>query len=103
MPIDQHQLTGHWVHSYEDDEAGTLVFRPSDYDFPPARGRNAYDLRPDGSYVAAGIGPTDAPQHSRGKWKLEEGRLALYPDSPGPPGELLQVVSVAPDRLVVRR
>lgn len=60
-------LFRHWVHSFEEDTAAARVFRPSDFDFPLARGRSGIELRPDGSVVdwaiAAGDGSEARPAH----------------------------------------
>jgi hypothetical protein len=49
--IDREALVGRWLHSYEEDSADALVFRPGDFDFPPARGRDGFELRDDGSAI----------------------------------------------------
>jgi hypothetical protein len=49
------------------------------------------------------IGPTDRSARRAGTWELRpDGRLVLRPDG-GAPEQVLDVVSVTPDRLVVRR
>ena len=60
------------------------MFRAAGYDFPPARGRTAIDLRPDGTYVETAPGPVDVPQAVSGRWTLEGERLVLEPDGEGP-------------------
>ena len=37
-----------WIHSHEEDKGGLQVFRPADYAFPPARGRDALHLEAGG-------------------------------------------------------
>ena len=59
----------HWVHSREEDSAGVSVYRPSSYRFPPSRGRDALELRPDGVFVRYGPGPTDRAAASPGSWQ----------------------------------
>ena len=100
-PVDAAALHGRWVHSHEEDSGGEQVFRRESYPFPPSRGRRALDLRPDGSYGGSVPGPTDRPEEAEGKWKLSGDELELR----GADGseEPLQVVSAAPDRLVLRR
>jgi hypothetical protein len=86
----------HWVHSHEEDSGDLRVYRPAGHSFPPARGRRGFDLRPDGSYVAHGPGPADKPSSRPGRWEpAGEGRLRLG-------DEELEIVSLEPDRLVVR-
>jgi hypothetical protein len=87
----------HWVHSHEEDSGDLRVYRPAGHSFPPARGRRGLDLRPDGSYVAHGPGPADKPTSRPGRWEpAGEGRVRIG-------DEELEIVSLEPDRLVVRR
>ena len=94
-------LHGHWVHSHEEDRGDEMVFRPSGYAFPPARGRTSIDLRPDGTYVESSPGPVDVPEASEGSWSLEGDRLLLGAAGDRP-GHAWEVASLEPDRLVVR-
>jgi hypothetical protein len=97
-------LHGYWVHSHEEDTPTEMVFRPARYPFPPSRGRQGFELRPDGSYVETGPGPADKPQSAVGRWTLEDhNRLALYSAQGRGGGRVLEVTSVAPDRLVIRK
>ncbi len=58
-----------WVHSYEEDEDENLVFRNSDYDLPPSRGRVSFEFFEDGKMNFTGISPTDAHQATGGIWE----------------------------------
>jgi hypothetical protein len=98
--VDAKLLQRSWVHAHEEDTQDTLVFRPAGYSLPPSRGRTGLELRPDGTYAEAAIGPTDRPEESDGTWRLEGNRLELA-GSEG--GRVLEVVSAEGDRLVVRR
>jgi hypothetical protein len=90
------ELLGHWVHSHEEDSGDVRVYRPADYDFPPARGRRGFELKPDGELLVYGPGATDRPEAATGRWSSSEGgRVKLG-------GEELEIVSASPDRLVVR-
>jgi len=72
------RLTKTWVHSHEEDKGGLQVFRPTDYPFPPARGRDALGLVADGSLVKSIPGPDDrAKTLPAGSWKLEGEKLIL--------------------------
>ena len=64
------ELLGHWVHSHEEDSGGERVYRPADYDFPPARGRRGFELRPGGELVLYGPGATDRPEAATGRWSV---------------------------------
>ena len=79
-----------------------MVFRPSGFDLPPARGRRQIELRRDGSYLEAFPGPVDVPEEAGGSWSLEDGRLVLRPEGERP-AEAWQVVAAEEDRLRLRR
>jgi len=99
MALDASALEGTWVHSHEEDVGGNQVFRPPSYDFPPARGRESFELRTGGVLVDRGPGPTDVPAEAEGTWGLEGDTLVLR----GGAGEReLDVVAVDAERLVVR-
>ena len=97
-------LCQRWIHVGEDDTPTEMVYRPAGYKLPPARGRTGFELRPDHTLSYLGIGPTDAPSGSAGRWEIEEGEppaIRIELES----GEIqrLPIVSAEPDRLVVRR
>ena len=93
------RLAGRWVHSHEEDTADETVFRSADYAFPPSRGREAIELRPDGSYAGTVPGPVDKPvAGDEGQWTLEDdGRRLRLGD------RVLDVTSVEDGVLRVRR
>ncbi len=97
-------LQKRWMHSREEDTGAEMVFRPASYNFPPARGRTGFELRPDQSLVEIGIGPTDRVEESPGKWKLERGnQLLFYSQSSPEPTRTMQIVSVDDDHLVIKK
>ncbi len=61
----------HWIHSREEDTEKIKVYRLSDYQFPPARGRDGFEIKEDGEFIEYGIGATDRPQEMSGTWKAE--------------------------------
>jgi hypothetical protein len=90
------ELMRHWVHSHEEDSGDERVYRPSDHDFPPARGRRGFEPLPGGELLVYGPGATDRPEATTGRWSASgPGRVKLG-------DEELEIVSVSPDRLVVR-
>ena len=92
-----------WVHSHEEDTDKEMVFRLADFQFPPSRGRRSFELKPDGSLVEGGIGPTDRPVETQGIWELEDDtRLVLRLD-PSETPRLMQIASVDEDRLVIEK
>ena len=100
MSVDRERLTGRWVHSHEEDTEDEMVFRSasSGYEFPRSRGREALELRPDGSYGGSVPGPADKPEASGGGgWALEgENRLVL-------PDRVLEITAAEGDVLRVRK
>ncbi len=99
--IDLIALARAWTHSHEEDEGDLLVFRPSDREFPPARGRDSFDLGPDQELTRGGPGPDDRRMTQAGTWSVDGRQLILR--VPGRPEERLEIVSVDPEKLVVRR
>jgi hypothetical protein len=101
--VDRQLLHRRWVHSHEEDTDRGMVFRPAGFDFPRSRGRLSFELRPDGTLVERGPGPTDAPVQVEGTWELEPGdRLILHRPGQEEPRRELTVSSVDGDRLVVQ-
>jgi hypothetical protein len=102
--IDRGALAGRWLHSREEDREGETVYRPAGYDFPPARGRFGFELRPDGTYVELGPGPTDRPEEgATGRWELEDGDLLrLSPEGGAEARPVMRVISADERKLVLR-
>jgi hypothetical protein len=73
-----------WIHAREEDEGDLHVYRPADYDLPPARGRRGIEFRPDGELLVYAPGPADKPVATPGRM------------------EDVEIVSVEPDRLTLR-
>ncbi len=94
-------LSQKWIHSHEEDTPQASVFRPADYRFPPSRGRAGFELKPDGSLVEIGIGPTDRPTESGGSWELKGGDQLIL-RAGASKQRSLKIVSLAPDRLVIK-
>lgn len=99
--IDTEALLQEWTHSREEDTETETVYRPASYDFPPARGRKSFTLKPEGSLIEGGIAPNDARQETAGKWELDGDRLIFYTKSASEPSRVLKIKSVDKDRLVV--
>ena len=100
MTAERDQLAGRWVHSHEEDTDDEMVFRAADsgYAFPPSRGREAIELRPDGTYAGTVPGPVDKPvPGDAGEWTLEDGKRLRLGD------RVLEVTSVEGGVLKVRR
>ncbi len=95
-------LDQHWVHSHEEDTNTEMVYRSATFNFPPSRGRKSFDLKPDGSLLIVGIGPTDRPQVIRGTWKLEGNDNLVFYTKPEH-SSVMKIVSLDKDRLVTRK
>lgn len=66
------QIFRRWTHSREEDVGDTLVYRPSDYAFPPARGREGIEFCENGEFIRYEIGSTDRSLATSGRWSVEE-------------------------------
>jgi hypothetical protein len=97
-------LAGHWIHSHEEDTPTEMVFRPASYSFPPSRGRQGFELKPDQTYREIGIGPTDKPTTSQGRWQVEQGNKLVVGNLDNPASRrILQIASANANRLVIRK
>ena len=78
LPIELSQnLFQKWTHSYEDDRNNIQVYRPVDYDFPPARGRDGLAFQDHGVYIRYPIGPADRNLEVVGTWSLKTTSMTL--------------------------
>ncbi len=103
-PFQSDLLPGHWVHSREEDTATQVVYRPATFKLPPSRGREAFDLRADGSLVTFAIGPTDRREPSAGSWQLEgSGSVVFYGADSKKPARVLEIQALEKDRLVAKK
>ncbi len=98
--INPTSVTGVWVHSHEEDQPGTQVFRRFGYAFPHSRGRSSYELRPDGALGGSRPGPDDRHVATTGQWNLQGSRLTITPNAASP----LQydIETLEPGRMVVK-
>jgi len=102
--IERSLLYQYWIHSHEEDTANEAVYRPESYDFPPARGRKAFELREDGTLVDYGSGPADRPIGREGQWKLvREDQVAFSRTSADEPSRVLTIRSLDAERLVLEK
>lgn len=98
--LDSKRLLGRWVHSHEEDAESGLVFRSPEHPFPPSRGREAWELRADGTLGIRRPGAADVPEEIEGTWALEGAELVLYEE--GAAERRLTVVEAGEGRLVLR-
>ncbi len=95
-------LARYWVHSHEEDKGAVRVYRPRSYPFPRSRGRDAFELLPDGTAVDHAIAPADGSTDAPARWTLENGdRLVIRDPASGAQRRGLKVVKVTEDRLEV--
>lgn len=71
-----------WVHSREEDTEGVEVYRPDGFVFPPAFGRDGFEMARDGGFLQQDIGPADGVVDVRGRWaQTGPGRVSVsFPD-----------------------
>jgi|GEM_PF-2269883 len=74
-------LVGDWVHSQEESTTRENIFRPNNYNFPPARGsRDKMTLEKGGALSYSVNGPNDQPVQYKGTWLLSGKQLVLNYD-----------------------
>ena len=97
-------LQQHWAHSYEEDTQDTLVYRPSDYQFPPARGRLGFEFLPAGAFVYFPIAPQDGSDKFTGRWAVvSPTKVDIVLDNEVIPPFSINVVSCSADTLKVHK
>lgn len=90
-----------WVHSFEDDDGKEKVFRPKEYPFPPARGREGIDIKRGGIVTYLAIGPVDLPVQYEGTWKMvDKNTMLIQIPEYSEVSKKLQILSVDKERLV---
>lgn len=93
----------HWIHSREEDTEDVRVYRPSDYEFPPSRGRDGFEFRENGEFIQYGIGPTDGVQRIVGTWTAEgENQIRVSLKAEQEESYTMQVVSCDESLLKIR-
>lgn len=92
-----------WTHSYEEDKDGFRVYRPAGFAFPPARGREGFEIRADGVYIRHAIGRADAPEQMQGSWKMKgKDKLIVTVPESTPPIFEMTILSVTKDQLKIQ-
>lgn len=66
-----------WGHSFEEDADNITVYRPSEFNFPRARGRAGIEFKADGAFIDWTIGPVDAQSPIPGYWRVEDDSRVL--------------------------
>ena len=100
----QECILRHWVHAHEEDTHDARVYRPTGYDFPPARGRRGFEFRDGGELIYYGIARADGSEQSSGRWSIEgTDRVRIDVDNERIQPFILEVVSCDDETLKVRR
>lgn len=92
-----------WIHSFEEDTSETQVFRPVGYSFPPARGRDGFEIRRDGSFALLGPGRSDRSTAITGHWaRTRDGSLEIRFEQ-SYLNRSMQILEVKPQLLRIKR
>ena len=96
-------LFGSWVHSHEEDYGGNQVYRHPSFNFPASRGRERFDMKPEGVILYYGIAPNDgAANVVEGQWRAINER-SIDVSLPQANGFSADLIEIANDRLVIRK
>ena len=104
MNQDTAGLNGNWTHSFEEDVAGVLVYRPThSFTFPLSRGgRESLVFSNDGQLVESAPGPDDRSRSTASSWTaLGMNRFSLG-GTAAAPGRVIEVIEATPDVLKLR-
>lgn len=96
-------FAGNWTHSFEEDGAGVLVYRPTHgFAFPPSRrGRETLEIDQSGHVVSGTPGPDDRQRVSTASMTaLGMNRFRL--DGTALPAQVIEIVEARPDMLRLR-
>jgi hypothetical protein len=96
-------LFQHWRHSREEDSGDIEVYRSDSFDFPPAFGRDGFDIRPDGTFIQEDIGPADGIVEVPGRWTATGPRQLRVAFRQARPGFTFEIVSLDDEVLRIRR
>jgi hypothetical protein len=96
-------LCQQWIHAFEEDDKtkpDEIIFRSSAVELPRARGRDGFEIKPDGEVLMHQIGPADGNMIVHGKWKLNDKELTFTFEN-----EMVvyQILLIEKDKLVLRR
>lgn len=98
------EIFKHWIHSYEEDTKGVKVFRPSHYNFPPARGRIGFEVKENGQFIQYRIGPTDRVVKVSGRWKAEgRDKILVYFENKEIASFTINIISYTNDILRIKK
>lgn len=103
-PQEQRTLFRRWLHSFEEDTEDIKVYRPSDFDFPPAFGRDGFEIKENGEFIRIDIGPADGIVEIAGRWEAKgDNVIKVSFDDPEIEPYTLHIVSCTEDVLRVKQ
>jgi hypothetical protein len=92
-----------WLHSYEEDSAGIIAYRPEEYNLPPSRGRKGFKIMKDNSFILYSIAAADGWDKHPGKWKLIDEKtveIDFGNDKVSP--KKWEIISLSKDKIMVK-
>jgi|SRR6266850_1858607 len=101
--IEPEALHGRWLRSPEEDSDTEFVYRPASHPLPRSRGREGFELRPDGTAVHLSPGASDVPTHRHGRWRLSGDTLQIDLEGETPSTRVLELAEASPSRIAVKR
>ena len=96
-------LYRHWIHLQEEDNAAQAykVYRPDSYSFPPARGRDGFEIKKSGSLISHPIAAADGNQTILEKWKWDKIKQELTITGKGGVRRY-KIISLTKDKLTLK-
>jgi hypothetical protein len=107
MSVEQlpNEIFKHWIYSNQDKDhrPSVSVFRPSDYNFPPSRGRRGFEIRRNGEFILYEIGSDDRPVKKVGEFKVEgPNKIKIYFEGKQESAFSLGIVSIEDNNNLLR-
>ena len=98
------ELLNHWIHSYEEDNAGIMFFRPSSYNFPLSRGREGLEFLPGGEFHHHMIGTNDQIIVYQGNWLIRgKNIISISYDNPDKESVQWEIITVTGAYMKIRK
>jgi hypothetical protein len=94
------ELFQDWVHSFEESSGQQKVYRPATFSFAPARGRDGFEIRQDGTFISHPIAPGDGNMTIEEKWLLQDRELVVVGKGNR---QRYKLISVTKEKLVLQR
>jgi hypothetical protein len=101
--VDEPLLSRLWLHAFEEDADGSLVYRPDGFRMPLARGRGSLDLTRKSEGGVRAAGPADRPVPVTSHWRLAGDMLEFSTDEGRTFVPRLKIISLAADKLVLKK